>query len=746
MKKNRLRSSVCSIGSILFFTYLFFPTLLTAQKKSCATVLPPGYESERIKQPAAYEQFLRDFQEQMDSRSSCINYAPIKAHIVRRTDGTGGLTEAQLNSAIATANTFYANSCMAFYICGAINYIDDDNYYDFDTSDEGALTGANNVANAINIYFCNSVADGPDFYCGYAYYPGGPDHILMDNSCTLNGSTLSHEIGHFFSLPHTHNGGTELVNGSNCATAGDQFCDTPADPQLSSGTVNSSCVYTGSDTDANGETYVPNTRNVMSYSRKSCRTEFSSEQYAAMSFTYLNVRNYWDCADFNVDFSANTTIVCDAPYSVSFTENCVGESTYAWDFDNDGIVDDTDPNPSYTYPTAGTYDVHLTVSNGTATISKVKTEYINVGAESFPYVQSLEGFTASTSADGYGNGWVANPTATTSGFRRNLGNDGTPSTNTGPDVDHTTGGTSGIFAFSEATGSSSGDVAELTSPCMDVAVSSNDPSIRFWYHMFGSHMGTLHVDLYDGSTWINDFTPAITGQQQASGADAYLERVFSVSAYKGMSIQIRFRAIRGTGFRSDMAIDDFELFENMVAAPVELVSFKGEIMPGGEHQLTWQTASEQNSDYFLVEHATDGVHFEALEKVNASGNSFSNVDYAFLNRLPRNGINYYRLKIVDWDESAEYSPIVQLKENSANGKLTVIPNPGKGLYQLSTNSRLKNINYQVTNMMGINVQEGYWNTQDGSFSLDLQHLSNGVYMIQLFHGAQIIDMQKLIKQ
>ena len=89
----------------------------------------------------------------------------------------------------------------------------------------------------------------------------------------------------FFGLLHTHDirNGKELVNRSNCSTAGDLFCDTPADPQLSRFTVNGSCTYTGTVTDLIGDAYSPNTHNFMSYSRKSCRDEFSSEQMDEMS-------------------------------------------------------------------------------------------------------------------------------------------------------------------------------------------------------------------------------------------------------------------------------------------------------------------------------------------------------------------------------------------------------------------------------------------------------------------------------
>ena len=75
----------------------------------------------------------------------------------------------------------------------------------------------------------------------------------MRNSCAYNGSTIIHEFGHYFSLFHTHGPTnsaitTELVDGSNCTTSGDELCDTPADPNLSGNVTN--CLYTGGLFDA----------------------------------------------------------------------------------------------------------------------------------------------------------------------------------------------------------------------------------------------------------------------------------------------------------------------------------------------------------------------------------------------------------------------------------------------------------------------------------------------------------------
>jgi len=66
-----------------------------------------------------------------------------------------------------------------------------------------------------------------------------------------------------------------------------------------------------------------------------------------------------------------------APLTVNFTDQSTGNiSSYSWDFNNDGTVDSTDQNPSYTYASAGTYTVNLTVSNAKGSDSEVKTNYI----------------------------------------------------------------------------------------------------------------------------------------------------------------------------------------------------------------------------------------------------------------------------------------------------------------------------------------------------------------------------------
>ena len=69
-----------------------------------------------------------------------------------------------------------------------------------------------------------------------------------------------------------------------------------------------------------------------------------------------------------------------APLTVTFTDQSTGTSplTWAWDFNNDGANDSTLQNPSFTYTSAGTYTVNLTVTNAVGNNTVIKTGYITV--------------------------------------------------------------------------------------------------------------------------------------------------------------------------------------------------------------------------------------------------------------------------------------------------------------------------------------------------------------------------------
>lgn len=541
-----------------------------AQKDPLCGTVATQADIDNIK--AMLPQFKKYEQEFLNLKKSNSNpimtSIPIKAHIVRRTNGTGGLPESDLNTAIAHMNTFYANAGMEFFLCDGINYVDNDTFYLFDDSnDSGAetnLTNANNVNGLINIYFVSSITTSSGGgAAGYAYFPGGPDVIMMTNNATTNESTLIHEIGHFFSLFHTHGPRndeltTELVDGSNCDTDGDFICDTPADPNLS-GVVDTNCTYNGFKRDANNAFFTPDTSNILSYSRWSCRDNLTTQQYARIYAAFKTARNYFECPTFKVDISADVNATCDPTLSVNFTDASVGATSWQWDLNGDDVIDSTDQNPSYTYNSTGNYDVSLIISDGSNTISKKFTNFITVGTENslpvdlnFDNISSLSELKWTSSSTGSYN-WVLNSGST-------------PSSYTGPLSDFS--GTGNYF-YTEATGGDFGDVAELISYCIDI--NSSDASLSFDYHMWadgnengtgnGIGMGELHIDIDDGTGWNNDVLTPIIGSDpmanvQRNQGDAYIRRTLPLESYANKKIRLRFRAIRGTSYKSDIAIDN----------------------------------------------------------------------------------------------------------------------------------------------------------------------------------------------
>ncbi|HET7473859.1 MAG TPA: DNRLRE domain-containing protein [Candidatus Limnocylindrales bacterium] len=96
------------------------------------------------------------------------------------------------------------------------------------------------------------------------------------------------------------------------------------------------------------------------------------------------------------DFTASPTSG-PAPLAVQFTDQSTNFPTsWAWDFDNNGSVDSTAQNPSFTYTTPGSYSVSLRATNGGGSDTATKTSLITVG-------QPLSFTTLNPAADAYVN-------------------------------------------------------------------------------------------------------------------------------------------------------------------------------------------------------------------------------------------------------------------------------------------------------------------------------------------------------
>ncbi len=299
--------------------------------------------------------------------SSPIVTIPIKFHALKTSAGAGGMSEATKDNLINNLNAVYAPSNMIFEHVGEVNEIVDDDHYDFDSANEGAVAVGNDVQKTLNVYFFNSIVSGGSPLCGYTRFPPSSDRVFMANAC-ISGGTFEHEIGHYFTLFHTHgttNTGTtdELVDGSNCSAAGDRVCDTAADPNLS-GVVNATCAYTGTLRDANGDEYKPDPSNFMSYAPGNCRDKFSAGQNERIRRGFEEGRSYlnFTTEGFSALISSNTKEQCIGG-DVRYEAIAFGAATYEWTFEGGQPETSEVADPRVTYESSGTFDVELKVTD-----------------------------------------------------------------------------------------------------------------------------------------------------------------------------------------------------------------------------------------------------------------------------------------------------------------------------------------------------------------------------------------------
>jgi Secretion system C-terminal sorting domain len=118
--------------------------------------------------------------------------------------------------------------------------------------------------------------------------------------------------------------------------------------------------------------------------------------------------------------------------------------------------------------------------------------------------------------------------------------------------------------------------------------------------------------------------------------------------------------------------------------PVTLYGF--DVKRSGKiNQLNWSTSQELNTSRFMVEHGTDGRNFSSIGEVTASGNSTVIRNYSFSDNTPARGVNYYRLRVVDIDNSGKYSAIRSVR-NEGSADIAIYPNPVKAILNVKINA------------------------------------------------------------
>ncbi|MFN8300599.1 MAG: T9SS type A sorting domain-containing protein [Chitinophagales bacterium] len=269
------------------FTFLFVLTALLSFAQTdtwCGTTVPDSYRTE-------YWARDRSNYAAINASRTGIQWVGVYYHIITKDDGSGGVGLRKIFESHCELNVIYNQFNIGFYIKG-IDTVKNTTLWNYQNQFLGYQAFQNyNVDNCCNIYMNGNLPG----LCGFATFPntapnGGGVFINATDCIGTATTTLPHEVGHYFGLLHTFDdgNGVEYVDGSNCNTAGDGFCDTPAD-FLDQRTP---CPYTGNQTDPHGDLYstVIDETLYMSYFSDNCVNRFSPMEEAEMNSVLVSDR------------------------------------------------------------------------------------------------------------------------------------------------------------------------------------------------------------------------------------------------------------------------------------------------------------------------------------------------------------------------------------------------------------------------------------------------------------------------
>ena len=178
---------------------------------------------------------------------------------------------------------------------------------------------------------------------------------------------------------------------------------------------------------------------------------------------------------------------------------------------------------------------------------------------------------------------------------------------------------------------------------------------------------------------------------------------------------------------------------NVQTVPLKFLSYELSLRGTKQSVLNeWTTVNEINVSCFNVQRSRDGYHFETIHKEQAKNKS--NNEYTFIDDSPFDGWNYYRLESVDKDGKKEYSKVLSININKANG-ISIYPNPAKETLNIKS-SNLKQI--QVLDYLGRVVLQ--LDNPIELQTLNIQYLPNGLYIIKTLDNNGINSFEKFIKQ
>ncbi len=160
----------------------------------------------------------------------------------------------------------------------------------------------------------------------------------------------------------------------------------------------------------------------------------------------------------------------------------------------------------------------------------------------------------------------------------------------------------------------------------------------------------------------------------------------------------------------------------------------------GKVYLKWSTGFESNTASYVIEKSSNGADFDVIGRVKAKGDAQGTSKYLFIDDLPGVGTNSYRLKILDIDNTFDYSPIVEVRlerNNQSEALPLFVVNPNPVIHRFFSikvdNRGVFPAQLQMFNAIGQAVFTR--SIHSNNVIIDTEGMSSGIYWLRLVSGG-----------
>lgn len=182
--------------------------------------------------------------------------------------------------------------------------------------------------------------------------------------------------------------------------------------------------------------------------------------------------------------------------------------------------------------------------------------------------------------------------------------------------------------------------------------------------------------------------------------------------------------------------------------PIDLLTFDA-FPKEASVLLKWTTASEKNNAYFSIQRSYDGQHWAEIAQVKGQGNSTQVQSYDYLDNMPLNGTNYYRLQQFDWDDQFSFSPIRVVEMQSKKLIARLYPNPAREKINLQLEGASA-LSYQIKifNVLGQEMPAVLKSLQSGEpYDISTALWNSGTYFLRISDlNGQVLEIVPFQKQ